>query len=46
MFGNSNSIERLREVEELLRLHDSLEEGLPEVPRPLYEYARSKARVD
>lgn len=38
--------ERFAETEELLKLHDSLEPGLPNIPSPILEYARSKARLE
>lgn len=34
-----------REMEELKELHDTLEEGLPEVPPPLLDFARKKAKL-
>lgn len=38
--------EKQREMEELKRLHDTLEDGMPEVPPPLLEFARCKAKLD
>jgi hypothetical protein len=33
-------------MEELKKLHDTLEEGLPDVPAPLLEFARCKAKLE
>ena len=38
--------EKQREMDELKKLHDTLEEGLPEVPAPLLEFARCKSKLE
>lgn len=34
-----------REMKELKELHDSIEEGLPDVPQVLLNYAKAKANL-
>lgn len=38
--------DKQRELDELKNLHDTLEEGLPEVPPQLLEFARCKAKLE
>jgi hypothetical protein len=38
--------DKQRELDELKLLHDTLEEGLPEVPPQLLEFARCKAKLE
>ena len=41
-----NRSDKQREMDELKKLHDSIEKGLPKVPTPLLEYARDKAKLE
>lgn len=44
--GDGNQEREEREIKELKALHDSLEEGLPEIPPQLVQFARDRLKLE